>query len=167
MTDRNRTVRNQAKLIERPEENTRLGKEHLDGLDGRVVQHLLDNRGFDFVTGDETFITRGLADHLGSLGQNYTATRFAEKDANDNHERNVGKALDAVKSSSSENLVDEAGVNRPGDGTEDRNEGEEGHADRAVCRLLPVAEGAAKKNGSNAAKQTQKSTADQNSGNVL
>ena len=46
-----------------------LGEQHLDGLDGRVVEHLLDTGGLEVVVGDEALITSGLPEAFARLAR--------------------------------------------------------------------------------------------------
>ena len=147
--------------------NNGLGEKHFDGLDGRVVQHLLDARGFDVIVGDETLVAGSLAEHLGPLGQSDTTTGLGEADGDDNAKGNVGKTLDTLDPSPSQSLVDETGVDRGGDSTEDGDERKRSHRDGTVSRGVHVAKGTSDQNCANTAEKTEKGTADEDGSDVL
>src|SRR5699024_592829 len=112
---------------ETEEEHDRFGEEHADGLDGRVVQHMLNTGGFELRAGDETVVTGGFAKGLGALVQVHTATGLTEEEDDDEHQRNVGQALDTLDPAPADGLVDETGIDGGSDGSQNSDVGERGH----------------------------------------
>ena len=152
---------------ETEEKDNRLGEEHANGLDGRVVQHLLDTGGFELRTGDETLVTGSFAEGLGALVEVHTATGLTEEEDDDDHQRDVGQTLDTLDPAPADGLVDEAGVDGGSDGTQNGDVGERGHGDGPVLRRVHITESTTDENGTDTTEKTEQGTADDDGGNVL
>lgn len=148
-------------------EHSGLGEEHLDGLDGGVVEHVLDTGSLDIVVGDEAVVTGSLADLLRTLGKADTATGLGKAQSDDNTQGNVGKTLDTLEPAPAKSLVDETGVDGGTDCTENGDEREAGHGDGTVFRGIHIAEGTTDENGTDTTEQTEKRTTHKNRGDVL
>lgn len=109
---------------ETEEEHDWFGEEHLDGLDRRVVEHLLDTGGLELSAGDVAVVTGGLAEGLGTLVQGDRATGLTEEDDDGDTERDVGETLNTLNPAPAEGLVDETGVDGGTHGTQDSDIGE-------------------------------------------
>lgn len=142
-------------------------EKHLHGLDGRVVQHVLDTRGFEIVVGDEALIPSGLANFLRTLGEADAATSLGQANKDDDTQGNVGQALDALEPAPAQSLVNETGVNGGTDSAQDSNEREAGHGNGTVLGGVHITEGSADKNSTDTTKQTEKGTADKNSSDIF
>jgi hypothetical protein len=148
-------------------EDNGLREQHLDSLDGGVVQHLFDTRGLEVVVGNESLITGRLAESLCTLGEGNTSTGLDKEDSNDDHERDVSQTLNTLNPTPAKSLVNETSVDGCGNGTKDGNEGERGHRDSTVLGSVHITKGTADKNSTNATEETEKGTADKDSSNVL
>lgn len=152
---------------ETEEEHDRLGDQHLDGLDGRAVQHVLDTGGLDLVGGAVALVTGLGTEELSTLGEGHGATGFAESEDNDNTQGDIGETLDTLDPAPAKGLVDESGVDGSADGSQDGNIRESGHGNGTVFRAVHVAESTADQDGADATEETEQGTADDDSGDVL
>lgn len=152
---------------ETEEEDDGLGDEHFDGLDGRVVEHLLEVGGFDGFARHVAVIAGGCTEAFGAFAQEDAAAGFVEEEHDHDEEGDVGQALDTLYPAPADGLVDEAGVDGGADGSQDGDVGEEGHGDGAFLGDEHVVEGAAHEDGADAAKETKQGTADDDGGEFL
>lgn len=152
---------------ETEEEHDGLGDEHLDSLDGRVVEHFLDAGGLELGAGHVALVTGRFAEGLGTLAQSDTATGLTEEEDDDDGERDVGQTLNTFNPAPADGLVDESSVDGGSDSTQDSDVGERGHGDGTAVGLVHVTEGTTDQDGTDTSEETQQGTADDDSGNVL
>jgi hypothetical protein len=139
-------------------EDDGLGDQHADSLDRRGLQHGLDVGRVDVLLGNVAVVTSGLTDLLSTLVQADTTTGLGKHDKDGDEQGNVGKTLDTFDPSPAEGLVDEAGVDGGGNGTEDGDETEHGHGSATLVGLVHVVKGSTDENSADAAKETEKKT---------
>lgn len=152
---------------ETEEEHDGLGDEHADGLDRRVMKHVLEAGGLKLRTGHVALVTGGLTEGLGALVHGNTATGLAEEENHDDSQRNVGQTLDTLDPAPADGLVDEASVDGGSDGTQNGDVGKRGHGDGTILGCVHVTERTTDQDGTNATKETEQGTADDDGGDVL
>lgn len=144
-----------------------LGEEHMNGLNRGVVQHVFDTGGFELAVCNESIVSSVLAKHLGPLAESDTTASLPKENNNHDTQGNIGKALNSLNPAPTKGLVDEAGVNGGGDGSENRDERERRHRNSTVSGCIHVSEGTTDQDGSDTAKKTEKTTADQDRGDIF
>lgn len=101
-------------------EHDGFGHQHVDRLDRRVVQHLLDIFRFQVHGGSVSFVVRCDAKCFGSFVQCNSSSRLTKEDANNKQERDVCQSLNSLNPSPFDGEIDESRVNgsrhRPEDG---------------------------------------------------
>lgn len=139
-------------------EDDGFGDEHADGFYRGGLEHGLDVGGVDVVFGDVAVVAGGFAELDCAFVQGDAAAGFGEEEEDGDEEGHVGDSLDAFDPAPADGLVDEAGVDRRGDGAEDGDEGEHGHGAAALVRWVHVVEGSADEDGADAAEETEQET---------
>ena len=149
------------------EEHHGLRHEHADRLDRRVVQHVFDPGGFEFRARDVAVVAGGLAQGLGPFVEHHAAPRLPEEDNDQDPQRDVGQALDALHPAPAEGLVDEARVDGSPHRAQNRNVRERRHGHRSLLGPVHIAKRAPDENRPDAAKQTQQGPAHHDRRDVL
>ncbi|KAF2688569.1 hypothetical protein K458DRAFT_384751 [Lentithecium fluviatile CBS 122367] len=121
----------------------------MNHLDGRSLQH-----GLDVVFSNIPPVSCSHSKLLSPLMQFGSDPSLREEQEDGDREWGICEPLDPLNLPPAQGLIDEAGIDRSSNWSEDRDEAEHGHGLTALVRLVHVLESAADQDRSDAAENS-------------